>query len=1183
MIGVKIKQTFVAVFCFSIIFLQPLQMYAGGPLTWFNQSDVEKLAGQIDCLEKHIEKYGSVVAKKPDVWGEARLTRHRSEFEQVMSEELNGFKETINATLTRADSAYLANAFALSAALQEGVSLPSAKESDAVAIITDDGITKRAEAAIARSNPRANATLGFKASEGGIALEPVIKLDQMKRYLDHLNEIRRTNEGDDVGDSPGYAINLVRIPVSVLPGNRTQEGYGAEISVTATPHLSEETLPQVFQSWVINDLVDELTLPVLRHADLKTWDTLLKRFLALYEYLDANGDFPPQRDIVYGEVLNEILNGLYTKSSQTYGTRPVIQSADVQKRQSDAILEIKSVKLDLESIEQRTSSQIGSSRSRHSRYSVPASLRPLVYGRSFHRINYKGQPTPYLFELDRLSELAKRINQTLALTQYPNGQIPNTEVRDFLREELKASYDFLIEAGRRNPAIWDLTEGLYEIIRDGRDLELLERQKLYAHLIGDGGDGRSIRMQPQNEYQVTEDLAWCILVESALLNRQLIDDMQRLAADKNAPCVVSTPLDRFYLPSHMLAPETTYAFNEYVKCRWPIKVFALDPVTQDQNVADAFSLRRELQLAASIAFASGEIGISNFSQFARRIELDAETIALNRTVIGFSHGDDTFGWRFRPRYQTPEIKGTIQAFGQTLFGGPSRNSLLKDQRIEPGIRECTAIVIAPNFVPYLTFDTRANWYKLTRPGWKQFDLKDSTSLGKEIVELRRAKAACVAEQHLHRDGEVYRLMRAVDQLEARLPLQTTFVQMPTEDTKGGFQTLSGGTTNLGPELVGFYGQPGYDPTKDSSFFLVGDNFSVHDTRVIAGGEDLRTRDVTQLVDVVVEGEEPKQTAVVLPSQVRMLSRDILEVRLPKELKPYEREYDEGKKRKVIAVQVGTPYGVSAVLEIPVFEEDKKAEETAAATAAAKAVTAHVEALHPVSYGWEKTPDATATVVFDTGGINVLDIHDGIGMLKLEMNQAENKDVHDLLNTGDAIHADIVFRVEATSNKEGTSSVKGKTIGPLQITLGMDFDPGQLEVPLQAALRSSILPSFDLKEISLQGYVRFYATDGHDSHMGGRERHRDRPIFKLTNALKIKVTEATKCEVECVPALTPPTTVHSIPIELLQGTPLSKAKPLTSTDWNRETETEPYAIRLVTDTVFDDLHRQLSTVSTASGR
>src|SRR5438874_6848535 len=55
-------------------------------------------------------------------------------------------------------------------------------------------------------------TRGFATiAKGGVTLEPSIYLDQKKRYLDHLNEIRRINEGDDTGDAPGYALNLIRL------------------------------------------------------------------------------------------------------------------------------------------------------------------------------------------------------------------------------------------------------------------------------------------------------------------------------------------------------------------------------------------------------------------------------------------------------------------------------------------------------------------------------------------------------------------------------------------------------------------------------------------------------------------------------------------------------------------------------------------------------------------------------------------------------------------------------------------------------------------------------------------------------------------------------------------------------------------------------------------------------------
>ena len=35
-----------------------------------------------------------------------------------------------------------------------------------------------------------------------------------------------------------------------------------------------------------------------------------------------------------------------------------------------------------------------------------------------------------------------------------------------------------------------------------------------------------------------------------------------------------------------------------------------------------------------------------------------DTIALNRTQVGFSHGENTFGWQLYPRFQTPDTERT---------------------------------------------------------------------------------------------------------------------------------------------------------------------------------------------------------------------------------------------------------------------------------------------------------------------------------------------------------------------------------------------------------------------------------------------------------------------------------------------------------------------------------------------
>src|SRR5262249_34077115 len=89
-------------------------------------------------------------------------------------------------------------------------------------------------------------------------------LDQMARYLDHLNQLRRTNDGDDTADAPGYGLHLVRIPVSVFPGKKTRQGYGAEVTLSIEPYLSEDLLPATYRNLVINDVIDQLALGITK-------------------------------------------------------------------------------------------------------------------------------------------------------------------------------------------------------------------------------------------------------------------------------------------------------------------------------------------------------------------------------------------------------------------------------------------------------------------------------------------------------------------------------------------------------------------------------------------------------------------------------------------------------------------------------------------------------------------------------------------------------------------------------------------------------------------------------------------------------------------------------------------------------------------------------------------------------
>ena len=242
------------------------------------RTSVEDLAEKIDKLERALQYHGRVTAKTPDVWGQARLTQHRREFEEQMAAQLTTFEPNLNAQMSVSDQAFLSEAVALSAA-SRGQTVPELTTvTSATSTFTPTPVTGNAPADPATSTTNVisrTAPFGaFDKSTGQaslpLSLEPEILLDQRKRFLDHLHEIRRVNEGDDTADAPGYSLNLVRVPVSVIPGDKTRENYGAEITITAEPHVTDELLASTFRELVINDLIDQLALPIVKVLDL-TW------------------------------------------------------------------------------------------------------------------------------------------------------------------------------------------------------------------------------------------------------------------------------------------------------------------------------------------------------------------------------------------------------------------------------------------------------------------------------------------------------------------------------------------------------------------------------------------------------------------------------------------------------------------------------------------------------------------------------------------------------------------------------------------------------------------------------------------------------------------------------------------------------------------------------------------------
>lgn len=865
--------------------------------------DVERLAARIDWLQHQLDADGSIVAKEPDVWGQSRLMRHRAEYEEQMRRQLGAFAERSSAAIRRSDQAFLGMALAVQSASgrrrgPNDVAVPDATGSASVINSIQGLLPTTNEAAgrsdpviIARTAPFAvpEAPAGFRFADEPLGLEPNAHLDHLSGYLHHLAELRRVNEGDDSADAPGYALNLVRIPVSVTPGARTCAGHGAEITIRAEAVLGPDLLPTTFRTLVINDLVDVI-------APALTWCVNDPQSVAWADTIATDGAAAPAEPARRQGVMAALAGLAARLPAPTPAAAPAVK--------------------------------------------VRRSRLPL--------------PFTQLVDVAGIGPIAVLVRDTrAALANHPANRpcIEYLDVRGHLAEELEAAYDFLCQDDRRHA--WGELAGwnLAALVRSRRLDEIAALRRRFLTGLGalpaDGVDAGELllpaddaccdpaRRGPPLCRTTTAVLAWAILVESALLDDRLAEDVRETAGGAARRCTAT-----FFGPDP--PAEARQAFADYVRARWPVRVFALDPVRDEQNVDDSYARRRELQIAMATAAATGRLTAQAMARFTRRLETDMAVVALNQTAVGFTHGSDTFGWRFFPRVQTPPARGTLATLAETVCG-PMAEADLAARRLEPGCRECTALVVMPSFVPTLTFDVRTTWFSLTHPGRTDQTMRHTMELSRAVQALRNDEAACARSAHLYRPGEVARLLAEVEKLDRRLPLQTLQARIPYENTAGGFELFSTGVSDLAPELVGWYGAPGIDPGGATTLFLVGKGFSVLDTSVIAGGLPCRFSLVSR---EVLRVEVPPGARAIAPPACAAIARGPREARLtlasateplPAPVGPGDAA-DAGDatppaaipaatdapcglldcgRREVVDVHLATPYGVSGHLLVPV--------------------------------------------------------------------------------------------------------------------------------------------------------------------------------------------------------------------------------------------------------------------------
>jgi hypothetical protein len=731
----------------------------------------------IDELDRILTAYGTISVKSPDVWGQDRLAKFRSEYEMQMSEWLKGgFKSEINASVRRSETQ------ATRVQIGTDITAPLPKGS------TTTGQTSTVSLdTVSKAHTGLDTTAPLTAVPDRVqpTLESTVVLDEHSNYLNHLNQLRRVNAGDDLADRPGYGLYLVRIPVTLSPGPRSRSGKGAIITVSAKSVMTKHTLRGALRNAVINETVNNLT-----QAICSQWP-----------------------------------DGGARGSGAGTGSFALVTFADTQ----------------------------------------------IFYGR------------------ENIAMLSDEASQQLAgdLSDEPHHRV--ARVSEWVRGELESTYHLLEEAATpgKSGGLVASADPLEEISDRVAHRDYTEIAQMHKSFAGDpmvkqtsGRASASAEELGSRRKRVVDILAFALKIQAAGVNQRLKHDM----ADQ-VPTLPPEVLKGFCLFEPEVSDQALHAFEQYVEAKWPLRVYAIEPVIAQQNVADVMG--RRTQTALDLV-GSGLIGparaIAGFGT-DRRNEQDETAIRLNPTMVGFGAGQSTFGWIFYPRIQTGN--GRTSRFltdAGLLLSGHAADLIGSDQSIEPGQRECTVLIEMPNFIPKIEFITVADWFRTSEVGdGQKSDLERASILGRMLVAAENAINQAKVEGQ-YRTEEYQIAMDRIHQLRDMMPTQRLVVRVPFSGDHNDSRIFCSQGLQLRPSLLGWHGKP---PVRgeESVIFLEGRNFSVHDTHVIAGGK--------------------------LASAV-LVSRNLLEVTIAKDATPTPSD----KGVDLLDVNVGTPSGASNHLLVP---------------------------------------------------------------------------------------------------------------------------------------------------------------------------------------------------------------------------------------------------------------------------
>ncbi len=852
---------------------------AGDPLLAF--------AHEITVMEDDLRRDGTITVKTPDVWGDANLVSFIQEYDKEMSRTHDAFKDSLQAYLARSDQAELTATQALGAALGDA-SVPTVQAQP------KDFPDESPFSLIASSS-------GQAAAAGKFGIEPTESERQHSTYVLVNQALRRRNMGDDNSQMAGYGMYKFRIPVSVLPGRETSQNHAAVVTLRAQLIVDESNLRTTIPRLVVADLVDGLTEPVL--ADWNKPSKTVEKSEVIAAAKCAFGDLFNILSMIGDQESRSpqsVQDFAALRKANLFGEQWAVVVGQLEKPEEDGIGIVANAVIQLNAFWKEMQQNDTAAASDPMFAQLGECLRRLdgsvqnlePYARRGGQGNGpdlmdKSATAPIVAGNGRIAFGSASIDAVRSVAQEhfqertKRKDAPKTqELRTFLFQYLTQLY----RTTQARKAFLDQEAAIDAATSDfERGLKIDEYRKAWV---------THMQTYCNSADPDTAEVSWLIAMQAGILDhnlKRILEDM-RQAGKLSEEAVACSDIVRFYEPDIALE-QTLDLWSALVRNEFPLTVFTLDPQVEEQNAYDAFSRRRELQVAMAYGVASGKIRAESALKFSRQVALDSETIALNRTAVGFSHAHDTFGWYFYPRIQSPPTEGTnIGVVARTIWStGPTEHYDTKHRDLEPGIRECEVIVTMPSFVSRVSFDVTTNWEKLTCPGKTKRSYEEMVAQGSRVQQLH-CELQAIHETACNRPGDVARLASRVDQLEHLLGMQTFIVNIPYQYEQSGTDLFDTGDVHLAPVVQDFYGLSYLksDSDIDAQFFLRGKNFHPTLTHVVVGGAESHS--------------------VGNSTSVEVISRELLLVNIKK--------VQAALSSPTFEVRVGTPAGLSNPVEIP---------------------------------------------------------------------------------------------------------------------------------------------------------------------------------------------------------------------------------------------------------------------------